>query len=1065
MYLIKVRWFNIIAPLVAFAAVILVVPSVHAQTSTSTQISFGPTGVLSRTYTAGVANVLMGNFLVDATRYSLPSKISAFVLSLETSGTFPSSISNCYLLSPSGVMTSRVSPSASATQGASHYFYYSNPLLIDYGNSYIFQLRCDIAQSAAGGSVSWRANSTPWITDQQTGSPLPVALTNPNQPVTVNLQNNIANAYTVSLTPLNMYQTAVANSVFVQLSQFKFTNNVSENILIRQIALTNWTNGASQLTGQMVTIWNGTTQVGAAYMGTSTGAIATLTTPVLIPAYDAVTLSIRGDLAAQGLGLQTTPGSVVSIGYNGSKQGVGGNYAVGATSGSMYTGSTALLNPSGTKIFRTLPKVSDVSMPMSVLAVGTDLTKMQISASPTRDVLLRRMTFDVISAPCTVASNFVLYGPMGRVHALDQQITNGRLAITFDDTNVDRQIPAGTSKTYTLRTMSLSGVTTTNGGSISIRMRNDVGYPFTTMGSVSAWESLSGTTSNNFLWSPNSTTTPEASVAKNFNADWANAFGVPGYPYLGAHFPLKTFGAGNGTCPSAIQLLAPVGGETIMPNAGWLEILWMPEDLRTNIAFYLDKYATSSFTTVGKMIVEQEGPTAKWYGAVGTAGNYVPAGNYYVRIVDVTSGRWDRSDSFITVLPIDYVKADLKISGSNGPLQGKATSTLATWTSTNAFSCSLEGQYRIPLMTFGSSTGSMIINLESNDGANAEKILLTCFSGYGSRKDTVDLLPLPYRSDLYDELNGYALMKRALRRSAFYYYTKKNVEVASWDVTDLINQSVTELKPFLASTSPAWGINEQLIAVAQQAHDAFWDRDYSNIDALYTQLNTLLAQLRTKIEYVPPACSDGLDNDADGKVDMMDSGCSSSTDNDEYSAPVSYGANVLSNPGFESQKSGWSGWGTKVKLSTSEKYSGTYGLEMIHGTSGSRTLNSGTTYAVVPGSKVKASTWIKTVGSGTTDAFFELEWRNAWGSILGKKQLAYTGGATGWRQLQAEYTVPANATKLKVRLKDMATPSVGSVFFDDASVQLAETVTASEGFFSRMFSNVLTAVQAVSASR
>jgi Tfp pilus assembly protein PilV len=35
----------------------------------------------------------------------------------------------------------------------------------------------------------------------------------------------------------------------------------------------------------------------------------------------------------------------------------------------------------------------------------------------------------------------------------------------------------------------------------------------------------------------------------------------------------------------------------------------------------------------------------------------------------------------------------------------------------------------------------------------------------------------------------------------------------------------------------------------------------------------------------PPACSDGADNDGDGKIDLADPGCSSAADNDEYNPP------------------------------------------------------------------------------------------------------------------------------------------------------------------------------------
>ncbi|MEK7086669.1 MAG: hypothetical protein AAB935_00225, partial [Patescibacteria group bacterium] len=36
---------------------------------------------------------------------------------------------------------------------------------------------------------------------------------------------------------------------------------------------------------------------------------------------------------------------------------------------------------------------------------------------------------------------------------------------------------------------------------------------------------------------------------------------------------------------------------------------------------------------------------------------------------------------------------------------------------------------------------------------------------------------------------------------------------------------------------------------------------------------------------LPPQCSDGIDNDGDGNIDMNDPGCASVDDNDEYNAP------------------------------------------------------------------------------------------------------------------------------------------------------------------------------------
>ncbi len=1007
MYFTKVRWFNIIAPLVAFAATILIVPAAHAAIYTA-DIKGSPD---SYTWTDGTAYVHASGDM----GYVQWSTNVASTTGACTVANFPKPPSNYWTGNMGGKQTGGI------TQKITY-------LLECFVDGYL----------VASDSVNFEIGAQPVQT-------VP---------------------YTVSFTPYNSFQTAVAGSVGVQLSQFKFSNNASENILLKQIAFTNFTLGASQLVGGSVTIWNGSTQVGSVYMGTSTGAVATLVTPVVIPAYDAVTLSLRADLLPQGIGQSTTPGAVVSIGYDGSKQGVGGNYATGANTGALFTGSTEALNPPGTKIYRTVPTVTDVSSPTSTLVAGSDLTKIKITASPSRDILLRRITFDVVPAPCTVVSNFVLYGPMGRVHALDQQISNGRLTITFDNTNADRLIPAGTAKTYTLRAMSVSGVTATDGGLVSIRFRNDDAFPFTTMGTVNHWEYVAGTTSNNFIWSPNSTTTPEATLAKNFNMDWANALGVSGYPYVGAHFPYKTYGVGSGTCVPQLHMTAPVGGERMMIYATPLTIKWTPDETSTSVAAYLDTQINGQYTQVGKIIEAGRGSIV-WAGDVNQYDSPATPGEYFIRIVDTKSGAWDRSDGPITVLPADYYTADLKIAGTDGPIVGYASTSIASWTSQNVNVCGLSDQYgNSPLKSALSSPGSTPITIELNDTAVEQRFALNCSGALGTRGDVLTILPVPYPTELQDELTAYGNMKRFFRRSQHEFAILGDINWAAAEMTAFVGTANGSMRIALSTSTAAYELNNQIVQVGIQLANELNAGTATNANELYALLHGLLTQLRLALDVVPSVCSDGIDNDGDAKIDYpADPGCSSSSDNDEYNVPISYGANIVTNPGFESAKNNWSGWGTKTKLVTTEKHSGTYGMEFVHTTSGTRTLNNGTTYAVVPGSKVLASAYVKAVGAGTADTYLELEWRNASGSILKRDQVAYTGGATAWTKIEKTLTVPANATKLKVRLKDSATPSVGSVFFDEVSVQLSETVTASERLFSRILSNVLTAVQAVSASR
>jgi hypothetical protein len=67
----------------------------------------------------------------------------------------------------------------------------------------------------------------------------------------------------------------------------------------------------------------------------------------------------------------------------------------------------------------------------------------------------------------------------------------------------------------------------------------------------------------------------------------------------------------------------------------------------------------------------------------------------------------------------------------------------------------------------------------------------------------------------------------------------------------------------------------------------------------------------------PKACSDGIDNDGDGKVDYpADPGCSSPSDNDEYNAPPTYNTVLLNKPAKTTRsRRATFGWGAKLGTS------------------------------------------------------------------------------------------------------------------------------------------------------
>ena len=51
----------------------------------------------------------------------------------------------------------------------------------------------------------------------------------------------------------------------------------------------------------------------------------------------------------------------------------------------------------------------------------------------------------------------------------------------------------------------------------------------------------SGSTSDRFVWSPNSTTTLTAAAASNQATDWTNSYGIPGFPTVGQNLQTRVF--------------------------------------------------------------------------------------------------------------------------------------------------------------------------------------------------------------------------------------------------------------------------------------------------------------------------------------------------------------------------------------------------------------------------------------------------------------------------------------------------------------------------------------------
>jgi len=198
-------------------------------------------------------------------------------------------------------------------------------------------------------------------------------------------------SYTVTNDTSVLYKAAQAGATDVVLAKYRFEAGASEDVDIKQIALelgNTASNTTNDLSGQKVSIWNGSTKVGEAQFGLGTNldnATSTLTTPVHIAKSDSVVLTVKGDLSTQDVNSSVGAfGAVLSIDYDGNNNGLNGNYSTGADSGVTISGTSGDTSTNAVKIYRGLLTVEDVTT-TSALAAGSDLYKIKLTASAGRD--------------------------------------------------------------------------------------------------------------------------------------------------------------------------------------------------------------------------------------------------------------------------------------------------------------------------------------------------------------------------------------------------------------------------------------------------------------------------------------------------------------------------------------------------------------------------------------------------------------------------------------------------------------------------------------------------------
>ena len=495
----------------------------------------------AQTITAGSQGVTFANIQLDASNSGEDVRFSSIQLAESGSGT-ATNLSACQLFDGTTALNSGSNiPTVAA---GANTFTFDSPLTVPKGTVKTLALKCNVS-SGATGTYAWgtSASTNPTVTGVTSSNDVSEVVTiSAGQTMTVG-----TGSFTVTKDASSPSYTIVAGGTTATIGVLRFTStNEAINLERVRLQLTN-TASSSPNSLVQVTLWDGATQVGTAtFTGANTIATSTLSSTVQIPKDGSKLITIKADLAAIGSGAATsTSGALVAIDYDGGY--AAGTKGTGASSGTAIESSTSSDTAmDGVRVMKSYPTLAkdSVGIANNKLNNGTGaLLRFRVTANSAGDVGLYKFTFTLSTTTASVTSvNVFGYTDSAYSQPVSGVTSGGQLrssdvspaasglvelVITNSGgTATPLQVPAGTTRYFEVRGTVTGSAT---GASVSTQLEGDAAYPSLAPGleglMADAVAVDADATHDDFIWSPNSTTTSATT-----NNDWTNGFGVPGLP-------------------------------------------------------------------------------------------------------------------------------------------------------------------------------------------------------------------------------------------------------------------------------------------------------------------------------------------------------------------------------------------------------------------------------------------------------------------------------------------------------------------------------------------------------
>lgn len=480
---------------------------------------------------AGAQGVTFTNYQLDASQSGEDVRFSSIPLKITFGGgAAANNVTSCQLFDGATALntgSNTVNPASSVSTGADVTFTLDSSLVVTKGTVKTLALKCNVTSSATG-TMSWGIQASPSITVTGVTSSNDVTETvTAANGQTMTIASGSLVVSTDSSSPSYGVVAAGSTGTTAGVLKFRATN---EGVNLNRLGLKLTSGSASDLVS--VSIWDGATQVGTAvFTGTSGYATSTFATPVSLPKDADKTLTIKVDTAMVGTSQPGSQGSLIKVDFNGSD--TTGTQGTGVGSGATInaTGSTSV---SGLRLFKSYPTLALDTLGSTGIADGR-LMRFKVTANSAGSVGVSQFKFTVSTTTATV-TNIQLFaytdsnysspvsgqGTSGQIGATVATAVNGTaFAIAPAYGSISPvQVSAGATVYFELKA-SVSGVQT--GSSVVTTLLGDSAYLSTMGAGYNVATSSLATSSSNFVWAGNATSTSGL-----FDVDWSNGYGLPG---------------------------------------------------------------------------------------------------------------------------------------------------------------------------------------------------------------------------------------------------------------------------------------------------------------------------------------------------------------------------------------------------------------------------------------------------------------------------------------------------------------------------------------------------------